>query len=441
MGLGLVGSLLPMLFGENDSRTHSSTNANLRYGSGGWYSTGSAYGPGANSSQGEASLRGTTTGIDALFGLMGGIKDPSKVWGLDASSWTAAGKNWSYTSQATHLVDPSGNRTAWRMNTDGMENTGAAQVAILSMLGGAVGELGANARTALEAMRNYAPTMEEVGKNLAFVTDVYDQLGKAVISIKPQFDELTKRFAEMTTTATKLGLALAPIEAEQKKQTERLGQDFIDNLIDPIAAQLRAWEDEKATILANVDYIKQHTNVVVDQSRITEALLRKEAVLKEQLYGGAISQLEDAIKRLSPGGDLANLDPTGTFAGLKATWQATFAQASAGDAAAIGRFGAESSAYADYAKAFYAGSPAYEAIRQQIVEALQTVQASVVGPVQATNGSGGASVSADVQALIQQNRQLIGTLENMAAELRDQKAQNAKTNALLSRYLTSAATG
>lgn len=396
MGLGLVGSLLPMLFGDSggNQRTHSSTNANLRYGSGGWYSTGSAYGPGANSSQGEASLRGNTAGIDALFGLMGGIKDPSKVWGLDASSWTAQGKNWSYTSNATHLVDPSGNRTAWRMNTDGMENTGAAQVAILSMLGGAVGELGANARTALEAMRNYAPTMEEVGKNLVFVTDVYDQLGKAVISIKPQFDELTAKFAEMTTTATKLGLGLAPIEAEQKKQTERLGQDFIDNLIDPIAAQLRAWEDEKATILANVDYIREHTDVVVDMARINEALLRKEADLKEQLYGGAVSQLEDAIKRLTYG-DLSNVPEAGQLAGMRAAFDATVAQARAGDMTAYQRVANEGLALTDASRRSFASGPEYEAIRREIVAIFSELQVQMTGgPAPTPMASNGNAVVA-----------------------------------------------
>lgn len=434
--ISLASALLPSLLGEGDTRTHSSTNANLRYGSGGWYTTGGAYGAGANSGQSEAALRGTTTGIDGLFGLMGGIKDPSKVWGLNASSWTAQGKDWSYTSNATHLVDPSGNKTAWRMNTDNMMDTGAAQVAVLSMLSGAVGELGANTKTALEAMRSYAPTMEEVGKNLVFVTEVYDRLGKGALTVKSEFDALTAKFSEMTTTAQKLGLALAPVEAEQKKATERLGQDYVDSLIDPIAASLRAWEDEKQSILANIDYISQHTEVIVDQSRITEALLRKEAALKEQLYGGAISQLEDAIKRLSPGGDLANLDPSGTFAGMKASWQATFAQASAGDAAAIGRLGGESATYADYAKGFYAGSPAYEAIRQQIVEALQTVQASVVGPV---TPSGDAAASGASNPNGAQMQQLMGTITNLVSELQAERAESAKLRALLSRYITTQA--
>mgnify|MGYP001806920834 CR=1 FL=1 len=376
--ISLASQFLPSLFGEGDTRTHSSTNANLRYGSGGWYTTGGAYGAGANSSQGEAALRGTSTGIDTLFGLMGGIKDPSKVWGLDASSWTAQGKDWSYTSNATHLVDPNGNKTAWRMNTDGMENTGAAQVAILSMLDGAVGELAASTKTALEAMRSYAPTMEEVGKNLTFVTETYDRLGKAALTIKPQFDTLTSQFDEMTKTAQKLGLALAPVEEAQKKATERLGQDYIDNLIDPVAAQLRAWEDEKQSILANVDYIRQHTDVVVDMARVNEALLRKEATLKEQLYGGAISQLEDAIKRLTYG-DLSNITGAGSLAGMKASFDATVAQARAGNVDAYSRIASEGTTLADASRSYYASGPEYEAIRREILAIFSELQVQMTG--------------------------------------------------------------
>ena len=432
MAISLLSQFAPALFGESNTRTHSSTNANLRYGSGSWYTTGGAYGSGANSSQSESALRGLSGGIDSVFDLMGGVKDASKVWGLDASSWTAQGKDWSYTSNATHLVDPNGNREAWRMNMGDMMDTGAAQVAIRSILGGAVGEISTTMSGALKAMSAASMGIKETAESIVFVDEVYERLGKGALTVRTQFRELEKQFGDMTDTAKKLGLSLAPVEAEQKKATERLGQDYVDSLIDPIAASLRAWEDEKKSILANVDYISQHTDVIVDMSRINEALLRKEGALKEQLYGGSISQLEDAIRRLTPGGDLANLDPSGTMAGLKASYQATYAQAAAGDAAAIGRFGAESTAYAEYAKGFYAGSPEYNAIRNQIVEALQTVQASVVGPV-TPSGDAAASASNPNGAQFQQLMQVVQTLTE---ELREQKAQNAKTNALLSRYIT-----
>lgn len=430
----MASAILPSLMGEPDSRTHSSTNASLRYGARGYGTTGGAWGPNANVSQSQSSLGSTGANIAGVFDMLGGVKDPSRVWGMDLSSWTASGKDWSYTSNATHLVDPNGNRQAWRMNQDNMLDTGSAQVALNSILGGAVGQITDTMRTALTSLLHGidATGMKDVAEGISFVTDTYERLGKTVVSIEPQFNDLEKRFDDMAATATKLGLAVAPVEAEQKKATERLGQDFIDNLIDPVAAQLRAWGDEKASILANVDYVKQHTDVVVDMARINEALLRKEAVLKEQLYGGAVSQLEDAIRRLMPGGNLANLDPSGTLAGIKGAYQATYAQAASGDAAAIGRFGAESTAYAEYARSYFAGSPEYEAIRQQIVEALRAVQASVLGPVTPSGNAAGAPAANTSDAQFQQ---LMATVQALTEELRQERAESAQLRGLLTRYV------
>jgi hypothetical protein len=431
-----LATILPMLMPDAETRTHSSTNASLHYGNGDWYTTGGAYGANANSGQSESALRSLTGGIDSVFGLLGGVKDASKVWGLNASSWTAQGKDWSYTSNATHLVDPAtGSQEAWRMNMGDMMDTGAAQVAIRSILSGAVGEISSTMKTALEAMRAAAMGIEETGKSIVFVDEVYERLGKGALTVRSQFRELENQFTEMTATAKRLGLSLAPIEAEQKKATERLGQDYIDNLIDPIAVGLRAWADEKASILANVDYIGKNTDVIVDMARINEALLRKEATLKEQLYGGAISQLEDAIKRLLPGGNLANVDPSGTLAGLQATYQSTYAQASAGDAAAIGRFGGEASSYAEYAQSYFAGSPEYNAIKLQIVEALQTVQAAAMGPSVQADGTPSSASNANGA----QMQQLLGTVNNLIAELQQERQESAKLRAVLSRYVTTQA--
>ena len=165
-------------------------------------------------------------------------------------------------------------------------------------------------------------------------------------------------------------------------------------------------------------------------ARINEGLLRKEAALKEQLYGGAISQLEDAIRRLTPGGDLANLDPSGTLAGMRASYQSTFAQAAAGDAAAIGRFGGESTAYAEYARSYFAGSAEYEEIRQQIVEALRTVQASAVGPVTPTANGAPASNGNDAQF-----QQLMATVQVLTEELRQERAESAQLRGLMTRLV------
>jgi hypothetical protein len=428
----MASALLPSLFGEPNNRTHSSTNASLHYGNGNWYTTGGAWGPNANSGQAESALRGLTGGIDSVLGILGGVKDPSKVWGLNASSWTAQGKDWSYTSNATHLVDPeTGSQEAWRMNMDDMMDTGAAQVAIRSILSGAVGEISSTMKTALEAMRAAAMGIKETAESIVFVDEVYERLGKGALTVRTQFRELEKQFGDMTDKATKLGLALAPIEAEQKKATERLGQDYVDNLIDPIAASLRAWADEKQSILANIDYISQHTDVIVDQARIAEALLRREAALKDQLYSGAISQLEDAIRRLSLG-DLANLSPTTMLTGVQAAYQATVAQARSGDSSAIARVAAEGTTFAQAAQSYYASGPDYEALKQQILDDLLTIQSQITGGGGTTSSAPNDNNGAP-QAAVAQATQLQSVVSEQSRQIAALMAKLSETNDLLLR--------
>jgi hypothetical protein len=428
-----LSAILPSIIGEPNTRTHSSTNASLHYGGGNWYTTGGAYGANANSGQSESALRGLTGGIDSVFGLLGGVKDASKVWGLNASSWTAQGKDWSYTSNATHLVDPAtGSQEAWRMNMDDMMDTGAAQVAIRSILGGAVGEITATMTTALKAMSAASMGIEETGKSILFVDEVYERLGKGALTVRAQFRELESQFTEMTATAKRLGLSLSPIEAEQKKATERLGRDYIDNLIDPIAVGLRAWADEKASILANVDYIAQHTDVIVDMARINEALLRKEATLKEQLYGGAISQLEGAIRRLSLG-DLANLSPTTMLTGVQAAYQATFAQARSGDSGAIARVATEGTTLAQTAQSYYASGPDYQALKQQILDDLLTIQSQLQGSGGSANNLALNDNNGATQAAVAQVAQLQSVVSEQSRQISALMVKLSETNDLLLR--------
>lgn len=435
--ISLASALLPGLFGESNTRTHSSTNASLNYGNGNWYTTGGAWGPNANSGQTEGELRGLTGGIDSVFGLLGGVKDASKVWGLNLNSWTAQGKNWSYTSRDTSLVDPTtGNTVSWRMNMDDMMDTGSAQLVVRSILSGAVGEISDSMKIAATAMTSFAPTLKEVAENITFVDEVYDRLGKGALTVRTQFRELESKFGDMTDTAKKLGLALEPVIAEQKKQTERLGQDYIDNLIDPIAAQLRAWEDEKASILENVDYIQRNTDVIVDQARVSEALLRKEAALKDQLYSGGISQLEDAIKRLTYG-DLSNLTGAGTLSGMRASFDATVAQARAGDLSAYQRVATEGLALTDASRGYYASGPEYEAIRREILSIFSELQVQMSGG--GASPSKSSATNAATAANLNTTTQLQAMVRDLAEQLAESKRDQAETNDLIRRLLSRAA--
>jgi len=409
-----LSAILPSIIGEPDTRTHSSTNASLRYGSGSWYTTGGAYGANANSGQSESALRGTTAGIDSVFGLMGGVKDASKVWGLNLNSWTAQGKDWSYTSRDTSLVDPTtGSQEAWRMNMGDMMDTGAAQVAIRSILSGAVGEISATMKTALESMRAASMGIKETAESIVFVDEVYERLGKGALTVRTQFRELEQQFSSMTDKATKLGLALAPIEAEQAKQTKRVAQDFLDSMLDPLAVQLRALNDERTQSLANAEYIRDNVkDVYVDMTRIAEYWTKKETDLREQFYAGSVSSLQALLQKLTYG-DLANASPDTTLSGTRGTYSATLAQSKAGSGMATSNLAGYAESYASAARSYFGSSPEYAAIVEQIRRDLE----ERVG----ANGSGTASANSATNeatnAVLQSNAELRAMVSDLVSRL------------------------
>ena len=414
MIVSALSAILPSIIGEPDTRTHSSTNASLRYGSGSWYTTGGAYGANANSGQSESALRGTTAGIDSVFGLMGGVKDASKVWGLNLNSWTAQGKDWSYTSRDTSLVDPTtGTQEAWRMNMGDMMDTGAAQVAIRSILSGAVGEISATMKTALESMRAASMGIKETAESIVFVDEVYERFGKGALTVRTQFRELEQQFSSMTDKATKLGLALAPIEAEQAKQTKRVAQDFLDSMLDPLAVQLRALNDERTQSLANAEYIRDNVkDVYVDMTRIAEYWTKKETDLREQFYAGSVSSLQALLQKLTYG-DLANASPDTTLSGTRGTYSATLAQSKAGSGMATSNLAGYAESYASAARSYFGSSPEYAAIVEQIRRDLE----ERVG----ANGSGTASANSATNeatnAVLQSNAELRAMVSDLVSRL------------------------
>ena len=150
---------------------------------------------------------------------------------------------------------------------------------------------------------------------------------------------------------------------------------------------------------------------------MNEGLLQKEATLKEQLYGGAVSQLEEAIKRLTYG-DLSNITGAGSLAGMKATFDATVAQARAGDMSAYQRVAGEGLSYADASRQYYASGPEYEAIRKEIAALMIELK------VQADSGSKPTNDVASQAAVV--TAQSTAKLESM---FREQLDRNAKSDA------------
>jgi len=431
MGLGIAGMLLPALFGGGEAPALPPlAGSNLRFDPGtGGYSMADTQQNGGGSIAGQYGGVGAT--LDSFFNRAGGITNAGNAFGMSIWSNQREGTTSGYLLSPTQgsnqqIRDLSGDptkaidRLVAKVFYDSIQNNAAMNAS----------------PTLRTAFSNREPDSTAAISALLDLVDTYDELGKVTSNAEKGLKEINDQFASLTAGANEWGLSLKPILDEQKKLTTRFAQDFVDNLIDPMAVSLRAFEDEKKDILAGLDYIKANTDVHVDMARANEALLRREAALKEQLYGGAVAQLEEAIKKLSPGGALSNLDPSATLAGMKASYRATYAQAAGGDAGAIGRLAGEGSDLAGFGKSYFAGSPEYNALRDEILANFRAIQVAVQGPI----SSGGAPLDVNAAAATNaQMQQLMAVVQTQSQDNAQLRADLTRVTALLSRYLTNQA--
>jgi len=419
--ISLASAVLPSLLGGGDKRTHSSTNANLIYGSDGFYTTGGAYGEGANSLASEGNLKDAGQGITEVFKLLGGVKDGSKVWQLALDSWTAQGKDWSYTSQSTHLTNPeTGQRQAWRMNEDNMMDTGSAQLVIKSLLSGAVGPITDALTTALHAMESYAPSLEEAAANIQFVTKQYENLGKIMGPAQEALDTIATTFGEMTDKAKKLNLSLDPINEAETKARTRFAQDFIDSMVSPFQVQLRALADQREAALNSAEYIRDNVEgVYVDIDKITAYYTKMQLQMTKEFYEQSVGSIQDALDQLTYG-SLSGTSPLTMLQGLEGTYNQTLADAQSGDTDAQNRVAQEGLDYVAFAKTYFGGNKQSQEIKDQVRGQLAGLAASILkdsGVVDVVDQMGIINAETDTR-----NRQLIEAQARSIDELKEQLA-------------------
>ncbi len=381
MAVGLLGGILPSLLGGSTPPViTNSTYAQLQYGSGGWGTSGGAWGPNANSSQAESGLKSLGGSISNVFDLLGGVKDPQKVWGLSAQSKSVSGQGWSSDSTSTFLVDPSGNQQLWRMNESNMMDTASAQVAYRSILEGAVGEISENMRKAVtqtgqtmggSSLQSIAETVAEV---LAF-DDAIKNLGKTVIDAEKAVKAVDDSFAAMYATADKYGLATGDLDASKAAARLGVATDFgkgisrgILEITDPKAAALQDIEDWRAMMVDNNKWLLDNVAGALDQINEIEKLygLRRAAIV-EQTTTNALGSLKSTLDRLLYG-DLSGSSPSDALAGAYGTYQADLAKANLGDAEAATRLNSSSADYMQAAAGYYGtASAAYQGLRKQTI--------------------------------------------------------------------------
>lgn len=410
MGIGLIGSLLPMLLGGGEEyKWDPLAGANARFDPGaGGYSMTNTQQLGGKSTAGQ--YGGVSGTIDALFKATGGKVTPGMA--MSGSIWN----NQREGTTSTYVISPT--QGSLQLSEGSGDQSAAVDRMIAKMFymtATTPGALTGASPTLMTALGNKETTSTAAISSLLELVKAYDALGKTTGSAETAIKGIATSFEAMTAGAKEYGLALAPIEAEQAKQTKRTAQDFIDNMLDPLAAQLRSLDDQRKDSLASAEYIRDNVkDVYVDMARIAEYWTNKEADLREQFYAGSVSSLQNLIRRLTYG-DLANASPDTSLSGTRGTYTATLAQARAGSSTALNNLAGYAESYASTARGYFASSPEYAAIVEQIRRDLEErVGATGAG---GTGATGGASNNDATNAVLQSNAELRAMVGDLAARL------------------------
>ena len=414
------------LGGGQQSYVDNQAYGQLNYGGGGWSTSGGAWGPNADARSLQQPLSQLGQSLDGIFGMLGGVKDPGKVWGFASETSSRTGGGWDLHQKWSYLIDPaSGAKSLWRAGEDNMMESGGAQIAVRSILGGAVGQITEAMRTAIYTVgqRGSSGTLGQVAEAVQFV-GVYEKLGKAAVPAKDAIEQLAAQFGDMAAKASSFGLSLAPIDAEREKQTKRYAQDYIDAMLDPQAVALRELEDQQKASLASAEYIRDNVkDVYVDMARITEYWNTKRLDLEAQYQEQSVGQLQALVRRLTYG-DLANASPDTSLSGTRGTYEATLAQARAGSGSARANLAGYAEAYATSARSYFASSAEYDAIVAGIRNNLSEIAGS--------SGGGGASTAA-MNAANQETAELRGMVAALVEKVSRQSDEISALTAQLQR--------
>ena len=423
---GMIVSALsvirPSLLGGDEYQWAPLSGASTRFDpSAGGYAQSGSQQNGGGSINGQFAGVGST--LDSLFGRVGGLTDPSRAFG--ASVWN----NQREGTTSTYLISPTQGSNQQTYNESGDPAKAIDRLIAKVFYDSVQNNAAMNASPTLRtALGNKETTSVAQVQALLSLVDAYDQLGKVTPTAKTALDQINAQFASLTAGANEYGLALAPINAEQKKLTTRYAQDFIDGMLDPLAVQMRALDDQRKDSIASAEYIRDNVkDVYVDIARIAEYWTKKERDLKEQAYAASVDSLQALIRRLTYG-DLANATADMSYAGTRGTYEATLAQARAGSGTALNNLSGTAEAFASSGRSYFASGPEYAALLEQMRRDL--------GEVAGNQGGGGGSAANGneaTNAVLQSNAELRGMVGALLGELSGVKDQLAAATAEMKR--------
>lgn len=453
--ISILSSVLPSLLGGTPQPINSSGSAGLDYGANGFSANGATYGPNGVSTTGALGSAGQS--IQSVFDSFGGVTDPSKVYGARlVSSNIAYADGSSFNNQTSSLVSPTGAVSQWGQGSTDQDiglGTLSGQIAVKSILEGAVGAITDNMRKALGNLAT--PDISVVAKTVTDIQAFDAAMASLNKTTNPMIDALAQidqSFAGLYATAQQYGLDQGQIDVQKTIAQQKVGTDFgktiTDQLLDPETLALNQAGDARDALMAQNSTLLGAVQGYTDQAQNIELLyLKNRNAILDQYNAAAIaaaqaaadnlkaivSSVDDYLKTLMPGGALDNQNATTHLAGLQSTYdQARQADvANPLDADTVNAFIKAGTDLATYAKDYYGGSQSYVDLQQQLIADGQQAQAIAGGqPTTAAGMTSNGMASTQTQFAT-----LLDTVQQQADQNAALQAQIAQLNAQLARYL------
>jgi hypothetical protein len=441
--ISLASSVLPGLFGGTPEPPKNDAQGSLIWGGNGFFTNGGAYGPDANSTGLENSLKGVSGGITSLFNSLGGVKDASKVYGLDLQSFAQG----DFKNQTSFIVGPDGSRKKWGQGSTEQDvglGTASAEVALESILGGAVGKITDNMRKALDSLNDAGgpATLDQIQATVTEVKSFDDAMagiGKTMTAAEQALKGVDDQFASFYATASKYGLDTTALDAAKNAARLKVGTDFAssitDQLLDPTTLALKQIGDERTALTLNNSalmgvagyldqtnnieelYAKKRQKIIEDAAAAATAATQAAADAMKAAADAAarsIDALQATIAKLTYG-DLSQASPAASLSGYRGSYTTTLAAARAGDATALGNLSGAAEAYANSARSYFGSSPEYFALLDQIRKDLDERVGAIAGGV-SSSGTVATGSNAAVNAALQGNADLRAMVSDLASK-------------------------
>lgn len=402
--ISLLGGLLPGLFGGTPEPPTNRAITSLNFSGGTFNQSGGSYGMDA------PELSGLGASMKSLLDAAK-VKITSSGFGLQQQTFSKG----DFSNATTFITRPDGSQMQWGQSSDPAQQQKALDTAAANVAHSIMLEVGSGISDVMrEGLSNFglqnlqhAFSMEELGTAVAKLNQLDEAMksfGKTTTDAESAIKAVDEGFNALFNTAAEFKISageVKKIEDERARQRLEVTKEFSDGIDqalmemkDPLQAALDANEKARTKDLVNNDeflrlvegYGDKRSQILeyyeLERLKIIEdgnaaALAAQREIVSFSL--ASISRIQDLIRELSPGGALSGLDPRSQLAGLRATADASLAQAMAdpSNASLVDRAVADQRAFIEFNKSFTGGSVDYQSDVKNRIGLLQNLQGGV----------------------------------------------------------------